>query len=275
VGVGWAARGYVEHVLPRKGVQHEAPMELSRPGFSVYLTIGFPGPAAFREALEALSPCVDFYELGLPTRRPKYDGPTVRESHRAAVAGGVVGAAALKLLEEEPPPKPFTLMAYLEDYAGDMRGLLEAAASVGAGCVLFPDLAFDYPGMLDAYVEESERAGLRPCFFASSRFPHGWLQRYAALRPLYIYLGLQPATGVELPIAVARNVRTARMLVGDRYLLTGFAVRRPETAASLVEAGADAVVVGSAVLRRLREDGLEAARGLACSIHSAVHAVRG
>ncbi|KSW12423.1 tryptophan synthase subunit alpha [Pyrodictium occultum] len=251
-------------------------MALSRPGFSVYLTIGFPEPARFPQALEALEACVDFYELGLPTARPKYDGPTVRASHRRVVARGLRGLEALRLLERTSVGKPFTLMAYMEDYAGSLRGLMEAAASAGAGCVLLPDLAFDYPGELDRYVEESERAGLRPCFFASSRFPHAWLQRYAALDPLYIYLGLQPATGVELPIAVEKNVRLARRLVGDRYLLTGFAIRHPEAAAALIRAGADAVVVGSAVLRALEEGGVEEARGLACSIHRAVHsAARG
>jgi tryptophan synthase alpha chain len=253
-------------------VQLEAPMELSRPGFSVYLTIGYPGPAVFPEVLRSLEPCVDFYELGLPTRRPKYDGPTVRASHRRVAEQGLVGLEALRLLEKAGIGKPFTLMAYLEDYIGDLRGVLEAAASVGAACVLFPDLAFDYPGELERYVEESERAGMRPCFFASSRFPHRWLERYAALRPLYIYLGLQPATGVELPIAVAKNVRTARLLVGDRYLLTGFAIKSPGTARALIEAGADAVVVGSAILRLLDEEGLGSARGLACSIYEAVHA---
>ncbi|ALL00987.1 tryptophan synthase alpha chain [Pyrodictium delaneyi] len=249
-------------------------MELSRPGFSVYLTLGFPEPAQFSRILERFSSCVDFYELGLPTARPKYDGPTVRASHRRVVSAGLRGLKALKLLEKTNVDKPFTLMAYMEDYVDNLRELLEAAASAGAGCVLLPDLAFDYPEMLDTYVEESERAGLRPCFFASSRFPHNWLQRYAALNPLYIYLGLQPATGVELPIAVEKNVRLARMLIGDRYLLTGFAIHRPETAAALIRSGADAVVVGSAIIRLLEEKDIDEAKSLACGIYQAVHSVK-
>jgi len=269
----------VDASLRGQGVQLGAPMALSRPGFSVYLTLGFPEPARFRGVVESLRGCVDFYEFGVPTRRPKYDGPTIRMTHRRVVEQGLVGREALRLLRGLDVGAPFTLMAYLEDYVGGdaeaLRGFLEDAASAGALCVLFPDLAFDYPGMVDRYVEESERAGMRPCFFASSRFPHAWLVRFAALNPLYVYLGLQPATGVELPIAVVKNVRTARRLVGDRYLLTGFAVRRPETAAGLIRAGADAVVVGSAVARRLVEEGVEAARGLACELHHAVHGAKG
>ncbi|HID42156.1 MAG TPA: tryptophan synthase subunit alpha, partial [Pyrodictium sp.] len=85
--------------------------------------------------------------------------------------------------------------------------------------------------------------------------------------------GLQPATGVELPIAVEKNVKLARMLIGDRYLLTGFAIRRPGTAAALIRSGADAVVVGSAIIRLLEEKGVDEAGSLACGIYQAVHSV--
>lgn len=245
-------------------------MELNRPGFSVYLTLGYPRPDLFSEILEELSTCVDFYEIGLPTKSPKYDGPIIRTTHYHMVASGVVGLDALKLLEKTVDV-PYTVMAYMDDYAGRLRELVESVASAGALCVLLPDLPFDYPERLGEYVEESVRAGLKPCFFASSRFPHSWLQRYSSFNPLYIYLGLQPATGVELPIAVEKNVRLARRLVGSSYLLVGFAIRSPRTAVALVNAGADAVVVGSAIASLIRENSLEAARELACSIYKAVH----
>lgn len=249
-------------------------MGLTRPGFSVYLTLGYPNPERFLGALNALSACTDFYEFGLPTPRPKYDGPTVRLSHYVTLGSGVSGIKAVELVKRVGLDKPFALMAYLEDYIGTLRQALEEAAAAGAMCALFPDLAFDYPGEIDRYVDESERAGLGVCFFASSRFPHSWLKRFASYNPIFIYLGLQPATGVELPIAVERNVKLARALVGDKYLLVGFAVKKPETVASLVRAGADAVVVGSSILRAIAEGGVEEARRLACSMHQAAHTVK-
>ncbi|GAB6148149.1 tryptophan synthase subunit alpha [Stetteria hydrogenophila] len=246
-------------------------MALRRPGFSVYLTIGYPSPDSFPGVLGALAGCADFLELGLPTGRPKYDGPTIRLTHKAVVSRGVRGVEALKLVEAAGVEAPFTLMAYMGDFEDSLRGVLEAAASAGALCVLFPDLPFDYPWRVGEYVEESERAGLRPCFFASSRFPHRWLQLYAAKDPLYVYLGLQPATGVKLPIGVERNVRLAKHLLGDTYLLAGFAIRTPEMARGIIESGADGVVVGSAVARALEGGGVEEARRLACTLRDAVH----
>lgn len=246
-------------------------MGLTRPGFSVYLPLGFPSPRDFPRVLEALAPCVDFFEVGLPSTRPKYDGPTVRRAHRR-VLQYLSGHAGLPLDQvKEALGKPFALMAYYSDHQHSLGDLISRAGEAGASCILFPDLLFDHPGERERYERLSHKHGLGTCYFASSRFPHRLLSDLAAGRPLFIYLGLQPATGVELPVGVERNVRLARRLVGDSYLLAGFAVRGPEAAVRLVKAGADAVVVGSAVIRALETGGVEEAIRLACGIHRALH----
>ena len=239
-------------------------MGLRNPGFFSYWTLGYPSLSESLKVLEALSQCSDYLEIGLPTANPKYDGPTVRGTHKVAVNNVSEPLRSLSLLEDIE--NGFSLLAYLEDYEEKLRELLESAAASGAMCVLLPDLPFEYPHMLEVYVEESLRAGLKPCFFASSRFPHRWLRLYTEFDPLYIYLGLQPATGIRLPVEVERNVSRAKSLVGDVYLLAGFSIRTPETARALVSRGADGVVVGSAIIREYDVGGIGAAAKLACSI---------
>ncbi len=246
---------------------------LPSPGFSVYLTIGWPDPEGFKTLLEKLAECSDFFELGVPTDRPMYDGPTIRSTHAEALRATRGWREAFRLVERVSPSKPFIVMAYMSDHLDHLREFHEEAASIGARCILYPDLPFEHPDKFWLYVDESERVGLKPCFFASSRFPHNWLIRYASLRPLFVYLGLQPATGVKLPIAVEKNVRLAKKLIGDTYLLAGFAIRDPETASRLVSVGADGIVVGSAIVKAYRSGGPGEAERLACSLYSAVHSV--
>jgi tryptophan synthase alpha chain len=82
-------------------------------------------------------------------------------------------------------------------------------------------------------------------------------------------MGLMASTGVKLPIQVIRNLRIARELVGDVRLLVGFAVNSPQSAAELINAGADGVVVGSAFIRRIMNgDPLALVR----EIHAVAHA---
>jgi len=247
-------------------------MDLTRPGFSVYLTLGWPSPGGFAELVHMLSSCVDFFEFGLPSRRPLYDGSTIRRTHEKVTRGGLSGLDALKLVDRiaGDMDAPFIVMAYLGDFNGGLEGLLEEASSSGAASVLMPDLAFEYYDLVDEYVDLSRYHGLRPAFFASSKFPHGILSRFASYKPLLIYLGLQPATGVELPVGVLENVATARRLIGSEYLLAGFAISEPRTARRIVDAGADAVVVGSALVRVYEASGAEEAARLMYGIGDAV-----
>ncbi|MCC6021137.1 MAG: tryptophan synthase subunit alpha [Thermoproteaceae archaeon] len=220
---------------------------MRRPGLGVYLLAGWPDVATFMRALGAVGEAADFVELGLPSRNPKYDGPFIRRAHAEAEPVKLARVSGEAFL-----------MAYWEDFAGSPGELFSAAVEVGAAGVLAPDLLIDYPGELQRYIELSRAHGLELAFFLPGKFPHALLRRLASLRPAFIYLGLYAATGVELPVYVERNIRLARELAGDAYLVTGFAIDNPSKAAAVIKAGADAVVVGTAFLRRLKSSVEEA-----------------
>lgn len=238
------------------------------PSFGVYLLLGHPTPSAFLDALEGLRACTDFYEIGIPSPRPKYDGPVIRRAHRSVIERG-----GHRVGLPRADGSPAIVMAYLEDMGLDgLERLSREAALRGYSSVLLPDLLFEYYDLVGEYVEIVKGAGMRPSFFASSRFPHRVLERLREEDPLLVYLGLQPSTGVRLPISVERNVRLARRILGDGvFLLAGFAVRSPDAVRRLIEAGADGVVVGSALIERLERLGVEAAVEYACSLHEAAH----
>ncbi|BAA81567.1 tryptophan synthase alpha chain [Aeropyrum pernix K1] len=247
-------------------------MAIARPGFSVYLTIAWPSPDTFLEIASTLKGCVDYLELGIPTPKPLYDGPTIRLTHLKAVESGYSGPKTLSLAEEasQEAGVPYIVMAYATEQPWSFSEVLREASRKGALSVLPPDLPFELPGHVEWYVEESRRLGMEPSLFASPKFPHRWLDRYRRLDPLLIYLGLQPATGVKLPLAFLRNVKTARKIVGQVYMLAGFSIKSPEDALRVLEAGADAVVVGSEVARLVSSGRLGEARHLACSIRAAI-----
>ncbi len=257
--------GYALRVLG--GVDGE-PMELASPGFSVYLTISWPSPQGFTRLLRSLEPCVDFLELGLPSRSPIYDGPTIRMTHREA-SSHTGPWEAMKLLAEARPSRPFIVMAYMHEHPLDR--LLGEASRAGASSVLLPDLPFEYPDMIEGYVDASRRMGLEPSLFASPKFPHRMLEIYGRHKPLLVYLGLQPATGVRLPARMLENIGLARRLVGDTYLLAGFSISSGDQARQVLEAGASGVVVGSHIARVAMARGIEAAAKEACRIYEAVH----
>jgi tryptophan synthase alpha chain len=213
----------------------------------VYLLAGWPNAEVYRKAAEAAAGIADFIELGLPSRNPKYDGPFIRRAHGEA-----------EPVELDLVPGEVYVMAYWEDRTARPEALFEAAAAAGARGVLAPDLLIDFPSELGRYIELTRKFKMEPVFFVPGKFPHGLVRQLASYRPAFIYLGLYAATGIELPVYVERNIKVFREVAPEVFLVAGFAIDSPQKAAAVVRAGADAVVVGTAFLRRLRSSVEEA-----------------
>ncbi|NPB00566.1 MAG: tryptophan synthase subunit alpha [Crenarchaeota archaeon] len=220
----------------------------------LYLTATYPSTATFLNILETVSSIVDLFEIGVPTNNPKYDGPTVRMTHRAAELKGMEALDVLK----GNVPRDFVIMAYMEDHVDKLELFLKKCAEVGARGVLMPDLLFDYYEMVEKFVNECRKFGLEPCFFISSKFPYREVERLVELRPLFIYLGLQACSGVRLPIFIERNVKIYRNIIGDRCpLIVGFAIKSPDDVKLLKRLRVDGIVIGSAFIKELSRCGIE------------------
>ena len=195
---------------------------------------------------------MDVLEVGLPVAKPKYDGPVVKRSMRRALTNvsgiGEALEAAVKM-----PGDSKILFTYYEEALNYGVEDFFSRVSNGFGAVLFPDLLIDYLGELERYSRLCEKYGVAQAFFITTGFPHKLVKRLADLEPAFIYLGLMVSTGVLLPISASRNIRLFRELVGSVPLIVGFAVRSPEQVEQYMRAGADGVVVGSALLRILEE----------------------
>lgn len=226
---------------------------LSRSGrvLILYLTVG--DPLITTNLIKSLYQSgVDMLEIGLPTAKPKYDGPVVKRSMLRASANVQGIEEALENASKMTGGGKILFTYYEEALSYGVEELFSRAGG-RFYTVLFPDLLIDYPDDLGRYLRLCDKYGFEPAFFVTTGFPHKLVKHLSSLEPAFIYLGLMLSTGVLLPISASRNIRLFRGLVGDVPLIVGFAVRSPEQVGSYVHAGADGVVVGSAFLRVLEE----------------------
>jgi len=220
----------------------------------LYLTATYPNVDTFLTMLETCSSVVDMFEIGVPTENPKYDGPTVRMTHREAQIRGV---DALKVVKGRIS-KDFVVMAYFEDYLNNLDKFFETSSEIGAKSILFPDLLFDYYDMVNLYYRKCLDYGLKPCFFISSKFPYREVERLLKYEPYFIYLGLQACSGIRLPIFIERNVKIYKSIIDNNCpLIVGFAIRRPEDVELLIKLNVDGIVIGSAFIKEFITCGLE------------------
>ncbi len=231
-----------------------------RKALVVFSTVGDPLTWNGKVMEVLASSGVDAFELGIPTRLAKYDGPTIRASYKRALRSGVDEKCAVSLIKEVKGLTNKILFTYYEvALAYGLEDLVSSGAEAGIKCVLFPDLLIDYHESLEDYVKICKKYNLEYAFFITSCFPHHLMVKLAKLDPSFIYLGLMASTGILLPLAINRNIKIIKNLVGETPLLVGFALNNPQQVSLCADAGADGVVVGSAILKLL-EGGFEAAK---------------
>jgi len=218
----------------------------------VYLTTGDPYINA--ETIEILAEAgVDLFEFGIPIRTPKYDGLTIRASHRRALENGITPEKALSIIREFELGHKLLLTYFGLAMDFGLEDFMNHASNAGVEGILFPDLLIDYLEELHTYVKLCKKYGFDPVFFITSCFPHKLVSRLTQFNPSFIYLGLMASTGTPLPIAVTRNIRIMRRLIGNVPLFVGFAITKPSQILDYMKAGADGVIIGSAIIRLISD----------------------
>jgi tryptophan synthase alpha chain len=226
-----------------------------------YVTAGFPDRALTAAVLPVLADAgADVIELGIPFSDPLADGPTIQRSSFLALQGGTTVRHVLELLrgfraQNDTPVVLFTylnpVLRYgLDDFCG-------AAREAGAEGLLLTDL----PAGADPDIEEAvEAAGLDLIRLLAPTTPPGRAEEVARrARGFLYYISRTGVTGArsELRSELEAEIEALKERV-HVPIAVGFGISTPEQAAS-VAAVADGVVVGSALVRTLEEEGVEGA----------------
>jgi tryptophan synthase alpha chain len=223
-----------------------------RPLLVAYLVGGDPDPAtSLAAAMAIVEGGADILEIGIPFTDPIADGPVIQEANVRALAGGMTTERLFALVRaiRERVQVPIVLMtSYNPVYVrGDARFCREAR-DAGADAVLVTDLPPEESGPFDAAAREH---GLDRIFLVAPNTPPERLPLIAGLASGFLYLvSVQGVTGVResLDPAIARRIALVRS-AASLPVAVGFGISRPEHVREIADAGADAAIVGSAVVR--------------------------
>lgn len=217
-----------------------------------YLPAGFPSVAGGIAALRAMvSAGVDVVEVGLPYSDPLIDGPTIQDAVDRALAGGVRIADVLRTVEavaaEGVPALVMTYWNPLEQYGAE-RFAADLAAAGGAGSIT-PDLTPEEAG---PWLEACRSHRLDPVFLVAPSSTDARIAQIAEVSRGFVYAastmgvtGTRDQVSDRAPDLVARVRAVTKTPVG-----VGLGVSNGDQAAR-VAAYADAVIVGSAFVRRV------------------------
>jgi tryptophan synthase alpha chain len=225
-----------------------------------YVVAGYPdADTSLRAALAAADAGADVLEVGLPYSDPLADGATLQRALSAALHAGATFDASLDLVRRiaaQRPDLPLVPMGYANQLIGGGDGSAVARRLVDAGAsgVIVADLTPDEGGPFEAVARS---AGLAVVYLVAPTTPPARRAMIAERTGGFLYcVSLVGVTGarMSLPKTVARLVREVRA-VSPVPVAVGFGVSRPAHVRSLVAAGADGVIVASALVDALGRDG--------------------
>jgi tryptophan synthase alpha chain len=220
-----------------------------------FIPAGYPTLAALGPCLIAAAEAgAAAIEIGLPFSDPVADGPVIQEAFTHALAAKLKIAQVLEAVKASRSAVPVPLLAMVSFsivYRRGPRPFFQEAAAAGLDGVIIPDLP---PPEAAPICDLARSCGLDTVLLVAPTTPSHRRGEIARLCSGFVYyLSVSGITGERdsLPPDVAVNVREIRQLT-DKPICVGFGIHRPEQLVSL-RGVADGAIVGSAIVRRMRD----------------------
>jgi tryptophan synthase alpha chain len=225
-----------------------------------YVVAGYPdAETSFAVALAVADAGADLLEVGLPYSDPLADGATLQRASGIALSAGATLERSLRLIERiaaARPDLPIVPMGYANQVlgGGDGAAVADRLSAAGAAGLIVADLTPDEGGPFEAV---ARRAGLAVVYLVAPTTRPARRRMIAERTGGFLYcVSLVGVTGARstLPSTVGRLVREVRA-VSPVPVAVGFGVSRPGHVRAIARAGADGVVVASALVDALGPDG--------------------
>lgn len=226
-----------------------------RAALVTYMMAGDPDRETARAILKALPAAgADIIEFGMPFSDPMADGPAIQKAGLRALAGGQTLARTLEDIawfRKSDTTTPVVMMGYYNPvYIYGVERFLRDAGAAGVDGLIIVDLP---PEEDDELCKPALAAGLSFIRLATPTTDAARLPRVLSNTSGFLYyVSITGITGTATPdfSHVADAVKRIKRST-DLPIAVGFGVKSPEDA-SAIAAGADGVVVGSALVETLR-----------------------
>jgi len=222
-----------------------------------YIMAGDPDLATTKTLILGMEKAgCDIIELGAPFSDPLADGPTIQKAAIRSLRNRTSIADVLGLVADVRTTSkiPLILMTYynLIFHYGEERFVSEAVAS-GLDGVILPDLPPEEAGVL---IPLAKHAGLDTIFLLAPTSTEERIRLVCKVSQGFVYyVSLTGVTGARVGVQTSIEESLKKIKAAtDKPVAVGFGISTPDQAAQIAHWGADAVIVGSALVKVIEEN---------------------
>jgi tryptophan synthase alpha chain len=238
-----------------------------------FITAGDPDLETTAKALIALDRAgADLIELGVPYSDPLADGPIIQAAATRALQAGVKLADVLEVVAQVSPQikAPIILFTYYNPILNlGIPEFLKRIVAAGVRGLVVPDLPLEESKGL---LEPAGLMGIELILLVAPTSPPKRMKAIAASAQGFVYLvSVTGVTGMREGMGnnVGEILNQLRDLT-DKPIAVGFGISDPAQAKQVKELGADGVIVGSAMVKKLAAEGVDSIEQFCRELKAAV-----
>lgn len=196
----------------------------------------------------------DIIEIGLPFSDPLADGPVIQNASFKALQKGMNFERFLNIVQKirKETDIPLVLMTYANIlYNKGYDKFIPIIKKAGIDGIILPDMAMEEA---DQYLKVIHKNNMDAIFLISPNTSKDRIRKIASVSSGFVYLvsvyGTTGGTQQQFQQYTLDAIKNAKKILGKKIPLgVGFGVNNAEQARSILQAGADAIIVASAFLR--------------------------
>ena len=229
-------------------------------GLICYVLGGYPNASTSEKIISSIvDGGADIIEIGIPFSDPIADGPTIQEASFRALKKGINPDICLDIVRasrKRYPELPIVIMTYSNILQKKgFRKFMEIAKEAGVDGFILPDMTIEESG---EYLEYSKNLELASVFLVAPNSSNFRIKRTLDVSTGFVYVvSVYGTTGTrnsfnEYTLTAIRNIK--KLSSNKNNISVGFGISQPHHIKLMSKYGADAVIVGSAIIKLIDDN---------------------
>lgn len=225
-----------------------------------YVVAGYPDIITSERIITSLiNGGADIIEIGIPFSDPIADGSTIQDAIQNSLIAGTTPDMCLELasrIRKTFPNIPLIIMTYSNIlYRKGYIQFAKKAKESGIDGFIIPDIPIEES---KEYLNTMQNIGMSTIFLVSPNTSEKRLKMISRICTGFLYaISVYGTTGERQSFdeyTIESIKRIKKMTAHDELpLAVGFGISNPQHVKDMINAGADAVIIGSAIIKKIKE----------------------